>query len=194
MKQEIIVHRSAKAFLPQTAFGCILLEQIQGNGAQHPHVFRAFTGTDARVILAERDIQHPVKTVFNRPVMLCGVQDGGGICFQAADVAGGVVSDLVALAPLTLDPDDAVEVRPTIVVADVVKGCWVAHHPTGANFNAPAGFMGRAVRIHLHLSKALLIPIAKLLSNILFEMALVVFDPQQIEAIKHPLDSSIGGK
>jgi hypothetical protein len=173
MKQEMVIHRGTKALLAQAAFGSIALEQIQGNGAHHSHILSTFAVADAGTVFAKGDIHDPMKAVFNRPMMLCRLQQSRSMSRKTGNVEDSFQRGLLACAPLTLDADDAGEVSPAVEVADMFKRQRVTDRPAAANLNASAGFVDSLVEVHLHSGKLALVTIGKPVLNILFKLALV---------------------
>ena len=57
-------------------------DEIEGQMAHQSHVLGAVAASQARLVLFEDDIEHPVQAVFDSPVRPCGV--GEGLCGQLA--------------------------------------------------------------------------------------------------------------
>jgi hypothetical protein len=73
------------------------------------------------MVFTKGDIHHPVKAVLNRPVMLGGLQQPGCIGRRTADPEGGFLGDMLADTPVALASHNAVQVCPTVIMADMLK-------------------------------------------------------------------------
>src|SRR5215208_8531667 len=81
---------------------------------------------DPAVVLVERDIEHPVETVFDAPVAADGWSQRGRVGRQAGQVVTRLGGDGRADPAAGLEADDAAELRPGAVRVDVVQVVRVA--------------------------------------------------------------------
>ena len=90
------------------------------------------------------------------------------------------MSDVCAIASFALYTNDAMEISSARIVANTVKIHCIAHHPALTSFNPTTSFVRRLVEIHPHARELLTIAMSKPIDQILLELAVVVFDAQEV--------------
>ena len=82
-------------------------DEVDGEVSDDGHVFCAMTFAQARLVVFEDDVQHPMKPVFDSPVTAHGV--GGLLGGEASgrDIISGLLAAAVGKFGARIDPDDA---------------------------------------------------------------------------------------
>src|SRR5258708_7636053 len=138
-----------------------MLQDIDSDMTQKRHVLRTVSETDPGVIFAKSDMQHPMKAVFNSPMVTSSVQQARRMVGQTADVISRFVGSDALVATFTLDTNQGLQVSPTCIVTDVFKSNRVSNRPTAPNFNTCVVLVYGFGKIHIHMSEVLLVAILK---------------------------------
>lgn len=79
------------------------LEEVESEMAQHREVFSAISGAEPSVIFPKRDVQCPVKGVFNRPRGTPRVQEQLSLRRKTGNDGGRYQLHLVTIAAFAFD-------------------------------------------------------------------------------------------
>lgn len=114
---------SAESCSPAFGILCVLPEQGQGELAQGCEVVWCVVFADPAVVLAKRDIEHPIQTIFDAPMTAYCLGEGfGGRYALAAEIAGAPYGDRAVEFSPALDHADTGRFGPVLPELSVQPG------------------------------------------------------------------------
>ena len=132
------------------------------------------------VVIAKGDNQHPVNQVLNAPVRTQGSEKQFGVDRLVGDEVSSLRRGTVWKFPLFFDPDQTLELRPSLVRIHVGKAFGVRDDPAALGFDTTLPLIDRLVEVVKDIGK-LVVPLQPEHGpDIIMQLSLILFECQDI--------------